>query len=166
MFDLQGMIDSMNESTAKNRGNYHLTYGDLVNALKAAPPDATFDGRVKGIGSWRGSYIEIALFTESEGFTAEKSEFTAFGSDNFQETYSAWEKENIVSAETLPTNANELGSVLESLIGLQFVGYKGGNYTVEEWKPLWLETDESTYSSVAVIGIDDRLNLVTKELDV
>jgi len=65
----------------------------------------------------------------------------------------------------LSQNANELAKVLESLLCLQFVGYKGGNFTIEEYKPLWLEEDESTYSSLAIIGIDTELKLITKKVD-
>lgn len=159
--DIQKLINNMNEQQAKERGKYHLTYGDLIKALKSAPASAVFDERVKGVGSWRGSYTEIALFTNSKGYSAEKSEFNDYGSGNFNERYSAWEKENRVKGD-LPKNANELGKLLESLLGLQFVGYKGGNYTIAEHKPLWLEEDDSTYSEVAIIGIDENLKLITK----
>lgn len=162
--DLQKLVDTMNETSAKQRSSYHLTYGQLIKALKSAPNDAVFDKRVKGIGSWRGSYIEIALFTDSEGYSAEREEFNDYGSDNYAEKYKAWEEKNRVSGK-LPTNANELGKLLESLLGLQFVGYKGGNFTIEEYKPLWLETDDSTYDEVAIIGIDKDLNLITKNIE-
>jgi hypothetical protein len=161
--DLQKMIDSMNESQAKERGNYHLTYGGLIDALKNAPADAVFD-KIKGIGSWRGSYIEIALFTESEGLTAEKKEFNDYG-DNFQESYKKHQEENVVSVEKLPTNANELGELLESLLGLDFVGYKGGNFKIERYKPLWLCTEYGSSGNTAIIGIDEHINLITKEVD-
>ena len=151
----------MNESSARQRSDYHLTYGALVKALKEAPKSAKFDKRVKGIGSWRGSYIEIALFTEQSGFHAEREEFNDYG--NFKEKYAEWEKKNVVEQNKLPQNANELGNLLESLIGLEFVGYKGGNFKIEEYKPLWLETDGSTCESMAVIGIGNDLKLITKK---
>lgn len=154
----------MNEDSAKKRGNYHLTYGELIKALKNAPADAVFDKRIKGIGSWRGSYTEIALYTEQEGYQAEKEEFNDYGGDNFQEKYKAWEKENVVKGE-LPSNAHELAEVLESLIGLQFVGYKGGNFTVAEWKPLWFEEDYGSCNQNAVMGIDEKLNLIIKKIE-
>ena len=162
--DLQKMIDSINESRARERGNYHLTYGGLIDALKNAPADAVFD-KIKGIGSWRGSYIEIALFTEENGFHAEREEFNDYRGDNFQEKYKKWEEENVVSANELPTNANELGNLLESLIGLNFVGYKGGNFKIERYKPLWLCDKDNNSGNTAIIGIDKDLNLITKEVD-
>lgn len=160
--DLQALIDSMNESQARTRGGYHLTYGKLVKVLKAAPKDAKFDKRVKGIGSWRGSYIEIALFTEDSGASWEDSEFTgSYGSDE----YKKWSKEQCHSVDKLPTNANELGKLLESLIGKDFVGYKGGNFEIADYKPLWLETNGGVSASVAIIGIDRNLKLITKKTE-
>lgn len=157
---MQEMIDSMNEQTARDRGNYHLTFGELIKALKSAPKDATFDERVNGIGSWRGSYTEIALFTGSSGYNYEDEEYTGSYGDDYDE----WVAEHSHSGE-LPKNANELGELLESLIGKDFIGYKGGNFTIAEWKPLWLEDGESSCSSVAIIGITEDMKLVTKELD-
>jgi hypothetical protein len=159
---MQEMINSMNESQARTRSSYHLTYGDLVKALLAAPPEAEFDPRVKGIGSWRGSYIEIALFTESAGYHANTSEY--HGNYEFDD-YDKWQKESVLSEDDLPRNANELGMLLKSLIGKYFTGYKGGNFLIEEYKPLWLETDGSTCESVAIVGIDKDLNLVTKQTE-
>ncbi len=157
--DLQKFIDDRNEAEARDRGKSHLTCGELMRALLAAPADAEFDPRVKGIGSWRGSYIEIALFTVDSGYSAYDGEFHGDWKD-----YTEWAKTHQISGE-LPRNANELGKLLQSLIGKDFVGYKGGNYTIEEYKPLWLEADSGSCASVAVTGIDTDLKLITKELD-
>jgi hypothetical protein len=80
------------------------------------------------------------------------------------EKYSKWRDENAHSAE-MPRNANELGAFLESLLGKDFVGYKGGNFKIEEYKPLWLEPEESSYNEVAIIGIDKDLKLITKDIE-
>jgi len=161
--DFQKFIETLNEINAKERGRYHLTYGELIKALKKAPSDAVFDKRIKGIGSWRGSYTEIALFTESEGFYAVKEDFNDWGGKDFEKKYERWKKENVVSGK-LPRNAHKLAELLESLLGLKFIGYKGGAFTIEEWKPLWLEKDESTYNEIAIVGIDENLRLITKDL--
>lgn len=163
--DLQKFIDNMNEKRAKERSNYHLTYGDLIKALESAPKDAVVDEIIKGIGSWRGSYIEIAIFTEESGFNAEREEFNDYHGDDWQKKYNEWKEKNVISNDKLPTNANELGKLLKSLLGLQFVGYKGGNFTIDEYKPLWLETDSSSCGELAIIGIDENLKLITKKLD-
>lgn len=158
--DFQKLVDTMNEETAKTRGQYHLTYGEFIKALKQAPSDATIDKRIKGIGSWRGSYVEIALFTEDYGLYVEDSEFNGDYKD-----YDEWSKEHSKELEELPENANELGELLESLIGKDFIGYKGGNFTIQEYKPLWLVSDGGDSSTTAIVGIDKYLNLITKETD-
>lgn len=148
----------MNEQSARMKANYHLTYGGLIKALENAPVDAVFDKRIKGIGSYRGSYIEIALFTDTSGFYAVKEEF-----NGDYKQYEQWEKNNAVFSKELPKNANELGKTLKSLLGLQFIGYKGGNFTIEEWKPLWFEKDDSSCNEKAILGITKNLKLITKK---
>lgn len=159
--DLQGMINGMNEAQAHDRANYHLTYGELIKALKAAPADALFDERIKGIGSWRGSYIEIALFTDSNGAHWEDEEYTG----NYGPDYRKWADEYKHGVEELPRKAHELAAFLESLIGKDFIGYKGGNFKIEEYKPLWFERGESSCNEEAIIGIDSNLKLITKALE-
>lgn len=157
--DLQNMIESMNEMQAKDRGNYHLTYGGLIKVLKAAPPDAEFDPRIHGIGSWCGSYIEIALYTDENGYFVQDEEFNG----DYKE-YREWTKTHDHKGD-FPRKAGELAALLESLIGKDFIGYRGGNFTIEEYKPLWLEFDGSTCNEDAIIGIDKDLNLIIKKLD-
>ena len=155
----------MNEQSARDKSNYHLTYGGLIEALKNAPADAVFDERVKGIGSYRGSYIEVALYTEESGYHAEKEEFDDYGGGNFWEKHAEWEKENVVNGGELPRTAHELADLLETLKGIYFVGYKGGHYKIEDYKPLWLNKDSSTGENIAIVGIDENLQLITKEID-
>lgn len=145
--DLQSYFNALGEAESVTRASYHLTYGGLIDALKAAPADALFDERVSGIGSYRGYYIDIALFTEETGYYINTSKYDLFEPTNY-----------------LPINANELANVLESLIGQDFVGYKGGNFTITKDKPLWLEAYDSDCFEVAVIGIDKDLRLITRQL--
>lgn len=159
--DMQKFIDSMNEQSMNQRSGYHLTYGELIKALKDAPADAIFDERVKGIGSWRGSYIEIALFTDDNGYHAEREEFNG----DYKSEYSDWKSKNVLSDEELPKTAGALAALLDSLIGLDFVGYKGGNFKISVNKPLWLNRDSGSGESVAILGIDTNLKLITKEID-
>lgn len=162
MIDLQDLINTMNDLASKERGNYHLTYGDLVNVLKAAPPDAVFDERVTGIGSYRGYYTDIALFTQENGFTCSDEEYDY---NSGFENYAKWEQEHTTYCQELPKNANELGALLESIIGQDFIGYKGGNFTISEDTPLWLEGQSNEVSQLAVTGIDNNLKLQTKVIE-
>ena len=158
--DLQAIVNTMNEQTSDTRAGYHLTYGQLVDILKTAPKTAKLDKRVLGIGSWRGSYIEIALYTNDTGLYCQDGEYTGAYKD-----IEDWEKTHAIEVEELPTNANELGTLLESIIGKDFIGYKGGNFTISRNKPLWLEEDDSTSNGVAILGLDKDLTLITKEIN-
>ena len=159
--DLQAMVNAINQSQSDMRAGYHLTYGQLVDALKSAPKDAKVDNRFKGIGSWRGSYIEIAVFSKERGLSAENEEFSG---DWDNDRYAKGREENVVEVDKLPTNANELGGLLESIVGKDFVGYKGGNYEITRDKPLWLEKESNNCDSIAIIGLDDNLKFITKKM--
>ena len=150
----------MGEASSRERGNYHLTYGELVDFLKSAPKNKKFDSRINGIGSYRGYYTDIALFTDEYGLSVEDEEFNG----DYKE-YEKWRKEHRTSIDELPRNANELGELLESLIGKDFSGYKGGNYTITREKPLWFENEDSNASERAVISIDENLKITYKELE-
>lgn len=161
--DMQKLINTMNQQQSDTRAGYHLTYGELVSALKAAKPTARVDKRFKGIGSWRGSYIEVAIFKEDSGYLAEDFEYDFY--NHSEEKYKKHEEEHTYASDKLPTNANELGNLLESLIGKGFEGWKGGHYTITEDKPLWLCDSAGVSGSTAIVGLDDDLNFVTKEVD-
>lgn len=160
--DMQQLINLMNESSSNLRAKYHLTFGELIDALKSAPSKATFDKRIKGIGSWRGSYCEIALFTRSSGISAEKEEYNPTGKIDWKE-YEKFQKTNSLSVP-MPCNANKLGELLESLLDTYcFVGYKGGHFRIGRNKPLWLEEDDASCKSVPILGIDKNLRLLTSK---
>lgn len=161
--DIQELLKVTSESDRMQRANYHLTYGDLIKALKSAPADAVFDERIVGLSAYRGYYSDIALNTESSGYNAEKEPYDY--EDHNMNKYREWQKENEVSDSSIPTNANELGALLESLLGLHFEGYKGGTYKITEDKPLWLASDYGNCSDISIVGITDDLKLVTKEIE-
>lgn len=160
--DLQKLIDSMNESQARTRGGYHLTYGELVKALKEAPADAVVDERFKGIGSWRGSYTEIAIFTEDEGLDTVD---VAMDYDVMPDDWDKYQEEHSFGVSELPRNANELGKLLENQLGRYFTGWKGGEFEITEWKPIWITDTAGNSGNTAVIGIDDNMRLVTREVE-
>jgi len=161
MNDLQTIIEAMNLAGSEERSHYHLTYGGLIDALRAADPDAKFDERVQGIGSYRGYYIDIALFEGSRGFSTVDAEYRGDYTD-----YLKWhERHPEQGAGELPRKAGQLAELLESLIGRYFTGWKGGQYEITRETPLWLEHDAGDADEVAIIGIDENLNLITKDLE-
>ena len=160
--NLQKTVDLLNEAQARTKSHYHLTFGELIKALEKAPKNAVVDKRFKGIGSWRGSYVEIAIFTKEKGLHAEKSEFNDYDLENWQENYDVWHEKNVVEFDKLPRNANELAKILKEIKGLYFVGYKGGNFQIEDYKPLWLTAESCESGETAIIGIDENLKFITK----
>lgn len=162
--NLQDFMDANNKLMSKERSNYHLTYGDLIDVLKAANSKAVFDKRVNGIGSYRGYYTDIALFTDSPGFTTTDMEYDWEAGYDSQINKSYSSPEHKLGGD-LPTNANQLGALLESLLGRYFTGWKGGDFEIARDKPLWLETEEGTCSGEAVMAIGKNLELITKKVD-
>lgn len=158
MFDLQKFVDSMCESSSRDRSAYHATLGDLIERLKNAKETDRLNPVIKGIGAYRGYYTDIVLCTEG-GSNAYKEPID-YESDHHDE----WFKENTIKFD-FPENPKELAKVLESLIGSYFDGYKGGSHEIRLDRPLWLATDNSDCSQLAVIGITDDLKLETKIVD-
>jgi hypothetical protein len=162
MTDLQAMMDAFSDAGTRERSNYHLTYGDLIDALKAASAEAVFDGQVVGLGSYRGYYEDIALYTESRGVTASDTAEQFDG--DFRKDYDEWRAAHDISFDSLPRTAHELAEALESLIGRYFTGYKGGEFEITRDKALWLASDYGDCSQMAVMAISKELALVTKEI--
>ena len=157
MLDLQKMLDAISEAGERERSNYHATFGDLIDKLKMADDTLKLSPEIKGIGAYRGYYSDIALMT-AEGNSAYKTELDY---DSDTKDWSKWREENEVDIDFTGT-PKELAVKLESLIGMYFDGYKGGYNKITREKPLWIASDYGDCSSVAVIGISDNLELITK----
>ena len=158
--DLQKLVDAMGAQGTRERSNYHATFGDLIDALKAAPDTATFTPKITGIGAYRGYYSDIALCTEG-GNSAWKSELDY---DSPTEDWNKWHEENEVKVDFTGT-PKELGTKLESLLGSYFDGYKGGYNVITREKPLCLATYYGDCSQTAIVGITNELQLITKKVD-
>lgn len=157
--DLQKLMDALSESDMRVRSDYHATLGDLIDKLNAADDSARISPKVIGIGAYRGYYSDIALCTEG-GSVAYKSELDYDSNIDWDKL----EKENVVEIDFVE-NPKKLAEVLESLIGLYFCGYKGGYNKITREKPLWLAADYGNCSEIAVVGISDSLELITKKVD-
>ena len=155
--DIQKLVNVIAETGAKERSNYHATFGDLIDKLKKADDSCRITPVIKGIGAYRGYYSDIALCTNG-GNSAYKTELDY---DSPIENWQKWHEENEIKIE-LPENPKELATVLESLIGAYFYGYKGGYNQITRDKPLWVATDYGDCSSLAVIEITDELKLITR----
>lgn len=140
----------------RERGNYHATFGDLIDKLKVADESIMITPKIVGIGAYRGYYSDIALCTEDVGITG------CYKNDDESENYDKWDKEHRIYGE-LPENPKELAVLLESLLGYYFDGYKGGKNKITREKHLWIASDYGDYSGIAVVGISEKLELITKK---
>ena len=87
--------------------------------------------RPMGIDSWRGSYCELAIQTESFGdFNTDK---IAWESEDGQ--YKSYKPQKI--GKENPT-VEEWLKVLKEAVGKTFTGYKGGDFLMGKNTPVWL----------------------------
>lgn len=158
--DLQKMVDAISEMGELERSRYHATFGDLIDKLKKADNSSRISPVIKGIGAYRGYYSDIALCIQ-QGSDAFK---TAPDYDSPTEGWNKWYEENTIKIEWTE-NPKELATILESLVGKYFDGYKGGFNKITREKPLWLASDYGDCSCLAVVDITDDLKLITREID-
>lgn len=156
--DIQALVDGLAAVGLQERSNYHLTFGGLIDKLRDADDALTLEPTIVGLGAYRGYYSDIALCTD-RGSAAFRSEYN----DDYK-NYEAWEKENVVSVDLIGT-PKELADKMESVIGMYFDGYKGGYNEITRDKPLWIAPDYGESTGIAVIGITDDLQLITKQVN-
>ncbi|WP_104662820.1 hypothetical protein [Ensifer adhaerens] len=136
--NLQALVDAMNEASSRERGNYHLTLGALVEALSAAEPEA------------------IVVF-----------DFDAAVSPSAPESYRGYYSDLSFPPASSPITAGELLKEARDAIGNTFEGYKGGDFTMHDETPLWASAYGSA-SGIAIMGmtrVGDRYVLTTKQID-
>jgi len=74
-------IELIKQQGLKERRERHLTFGDLIEALKNAPSNAVFD-KIKGIGAYRGCYNDVALYIKKNGAIVRKIEYDEYCEQN------------------------------------------------------------------------------------
>lgn len=157
-----------------------LLLGEMILKLEAVSDKKKplfidlMDKRPMGLNSWRGSYCELAIQTESLGSvnTEEvEKEYTEYGMTIY--------KTKSIGKEN-PT-VEEWIEVLKQAIGKTFTGYKGGDFLMGKNTPVWLaeygnssfniddkpidEKDYSNYKNVYFVDVredEDKVYLVTK----
>lgn len=141
--DIQEQIDNMMlASRAKSMStSRQLTLSELILKLEMVENkelplyfDDT-DYRPTGIGSWRGSYRELAIsFTREGTYGGYNSDKITWESSDGE--YKTYEK---VSTE-LPDDCkvSDLFKLLSEVKGKTFEGYKGGDFTMNKSTPIWV----------------------------
>jgi len=163
--DIQTLLDNAVKSARQTElsSSPQLLLGEIILKLEAVKNKELplfidlMDKRPMGIGSWRGSYCELAIRTE------------IFGSYNTDGD--SYEMKEIGCQN--PT-VEQWIDVLKEAEGKTFVGYKGGDFFMSKNTPVWLAEygnssfktdDNSNYSYVYFIDIredTDKVYLITK----
>ncbi len=135
--DLQKLMNAMSEAASKERSNYHLTLGGLVEELRNADPSfvVKFDnelGYPSSPESYRGYYSDLSFPPSDDSITVA-----------------------------------ELLSFSEKAIGETFEGYKGGDFKMTKDTPLWVSAygSSSGIAIIGVSQKMDTLYLATKQID-
>jgi hypothetical protein len=182
--DFQTIFDN---ALAKQRADElknspQLLLGELILKLEAVKNKHLplfidlMDKKPMGIASWRGSYCELAIRTESLGSYQTNEVEREFDDDTKYYKHKEIGKEN-------PT-VEEWIEILKEAIGKTFTGYKGGDYTMSKNTPVWLaeygcssfkiddkKLDRENYSNykntyfIDVREEKDKVYLVTKYED-
>ena len=150
--DLQTYLDNaVKASRAKSLANSdQLTVGEII--LKLEPivekqKERMADGKTEeatvcydfeylfptSIDSWRGIYAELALnFVDSDrGRTDEK-----------------------------PMKVSEFLEMMKSVIGKEFTGYKGGEFTMNKHTPVWVANYGNSGNTAVIDIVDDGYQVI------
>ena len=179
--DLQTMLN--NAVAAKRqeelKNSPQLLLGEIILKLEAVNNKKLplyidlMDKKPMGIDSWRGSYDELAIQTESFGsYQTEVVEHEFSDGEKFYK-HKSFGCEN-------PT-VEQWNEVLKEAVGKTFTGYKGGDFLMSKNTPVWLaengassfkiddkkldEENWSNYKSVFFVDVEekeDKVYLITK----
>ncbi len=157
--NIQDFVNAIGEAGERERSNYHLTFGQLIDALKNSDETARISPKITGVGAYRGYYSDIALMTETVGTEPMYTENIHAG-----QNYKEWDALSFEIKE-LSENPHELAKQFESMLGKYTDGYKGGCSLVTLKTPLWLADDYGDCSGKSIIAIDKDLKLTIKEVE-
>jgi hypothetical protein len=137
--DIQKIINAMGEQSKQERSKYHMTLGELKNALwggsnKDFPVLLSHNERlsVENPHSYRGYYSDLSIEPSAEMMTVGK-----------------------------------LLEELSAIQGTKLTGYKGGEYLMDAAVPVWISHEGSCsgYAVMDVMHNDTNVTLVTKYID-
>jgi hypothetical protein len=139
MSDMQRLLDAVSDACRNSRKPYHLSLGQLMAKLDALPHGmevmADTGAFIGQEHSYRGYYDDLAFEPTSE-----------------------------------PSNVGTLRVMISRAYQGPYQGYKGGDYIYTDDTPLWLAPYGCTGlaiidARVEIVHLQDRLVLITKEID-
>ena len=157
--NIKNIVNAIQVAERNQRGNYHLTFGELIDKLKQADDSLSLEPKIKGISAYRGYYSDIALLTNDNGLCG-IYENDPWGGDNGYDFNgnSCIENKEDFSKKT----PKELAELFESLLGKHKDGYKGGGGEISRDDVLWIAQDMSNCSDKSIVAVDDKLNFFIK----
>ena len=181
--DLQKLLDNaVRASRAKEMlTSEQLTIGELILKLGAVTnKDLTIvfdDGKHKptGLGSWRGSYCELAIQYEGGGGTCYEQpepdcKIGEFGIHAY-DCKCGGRKKYALTLPDKPT-VKDVIEKLQLILGKYVVGYKGGDFTMGKTTPVWVANYgnsngfiEGNQAVIDVKELADKAVIETKRLD-
>ena len=137
MTDIQALLDAISESGRRERSNYHVTLGRLIEELEKLnnegwdrPVVFAHGGSPRSPHSYRGYYSDLSFESGGE------------------------------------IMAKELAAICRDALGRTFEGYKGGDYVMSKETPLWAAPYGCCgLAIVSIIVTADKVILGTKEVD-
>jgi len=142
---LQEQLDTMMKASRADELSHssQLLLGELILKLENVKNKELplyidiMDKKPMGIDSWRGSYCELSITTETFGsYNTDEVEHKSEYGDSY--------KQKEIGCKN-PT-ARQWIEVLKEAQGKTFIGYKGGDFTMSKNTPVWLaEYGESSF---------------------
>lgn len=136
--DFQKLLDTVSDAAMRERSNYHVTLGEMIEALvsvdyskRVVLSDAP-DGGLGHAMSYRGYYSDLAFSPTNDQITVGK-----------------------------------LLAECNVAMGSTFEGYKGGDYLADEKAPLWVSSygDASGRAIIATTDTPEAFILTIKTVD-
>lgn len=142
MLNMQETLDIMGDLLRQERSRYHLTLGGLIAFLEKTNPDFFVEFDIGGKPGWPHSY---------RGYYSDLA-FTPIPRESI-----------------LNVSVRGLLQTVKQALDIEFDGYKGGEFLMDEKTPLWCASYGNNGRAIVGIALDVppdlSLILLTKELD-
>lgn len=134
---IEEMLEAMESGMRSTRTTYHLTLGEAIKQLRALHPG------------------HRVTFDYDERITPGDAE-----------SYRGYYEDLALEPSESPVDVSSFLSVLESALGETFMGYKGGDYVMDEDTPLWAAKYGSCGRAITGLRLEGRgVVLETKDVE-
>ena len=118
--DLQKLIDTMSEASRMERGNYHVTLGELIEFIDKLPllTNVKFSNGSypSSVDSYRGYYSDLAIEPSNEKINVEK--FLVMLKDSLGKTFEGYKGGDYVMEENTPLWMANYGDCGEAVVSV------------------------------------------------